>query len=65
MWSKNQRQTMASQKQKWTILHLKQRGDGTWVATQDGVDMRGTGESAPRAARAYCDRLVEGEDGAG
>jgi predicted chitinase len=42
-----------------TLLELTQRDDGTWIATQQGVDLEGTGETGALAAMAYCRKVAE------
>jgi hypothetical protein len=44
-----------------TLLELRQRPDGTWVATQFDVDVTGTGETGALAAMDYCRRIAAGE----
>lgn len=43
-----------------TTIVLEGRADGTWHATQRGVDVHGYGDTAAAAAAAYC-RRVEGD----
>jgi len=42
----------------WTTIVLTECDDGTWIATQSGVSIEGTGETAASAATNYC-RQVE------
>lgn len=44
----------------WTTIVLQERGDGTWLATQSGVPVEGTGETAAAAATEYCRRVEAG-----
>jgi len=46
----------------WTTIVLKERDDGTWLATQGGVSVEGTGETAAAAATDYCRQVEEGVD---
>jgi hypothetical protein len=46
----------------YTTLYIEQCGDW-WLATQDGVDTVGTGESATRAVVDYCYSIEEANDG--
>lgn len=48
-----------------TLLELRQRDDGSWVATQMDVDVEGTGETGTLAAMDYCRKLAEGEHQSG
>jgi len=43
-----------------TLIELRQRDDGSWVATQQDVDVEGTGETGTLAAMDYCRQLAEG-----
>ncbi|MFB6164150.1 MAG: hypothetical protein ABEJ31_03230 [Haloarculaceae archaeon] len=47
----------------WTTIRLTRAGD-TWTATQRGVDVTGTGETAQRAAADYCERLARRHESA-
>jgi hypothetical protein len=42
-----------------TIIQLAQRGDGTWEATQQGLDTVGTGESAARATEDLAGQIAD------
>lgn len=42
-----------------TLIELTRTDDGTWVATQSDVDVRGTGETGALAAMDYCRRIAE------
>lgn len=45
------------------MLELREQDDGRWTATQTGIDIVGTGETAALAAMAYCRHIAEGTDG--
>lgn len=45
-----------------TTIVFAERDDGTWRATQRGVDVVGYGATAADAAAAYCRRMRSGED---
>jgi hypothetical protein len=42
-----------------TLVELTKRPDGTWEATQTGLDVGGTGESAPRATEDMARTIAE------
>lgn len=42
-----------------TIVELAQRRDGTWEATQSGLDIVGTGNSAARATEDMAGQIAE------
>ena len=42
-----------------TLLEFTRRDDGTWVATQQDVDLEGTGETGALAAMEYCRKVAE------
>jgi hypothetical protein len=42
-----------------TVVELSKRADGTWEATQTGLDVVGTGESAPRATEDLARTIAE------
>ena len=42
-----------------TMVELSKRPDGTWEATQTGLDIVGTGESAPRATEDMARTIAE------
>lgn len=42
-----------------TVVELAKRPDGTWEATQTGLDVVGTGESAPRATEDMARTIAE------
>lgn len=42
-----------------TRVELAKRPDGTWEATQTGLDIVGTGESAPRATEDMARTIAE------
>ena len=42
-----------------TVVELAQRPDGTWQATQPGLDIVGTGESAVRATEKMAGRIAD------
>lgn len=42
-----------------TVVELAKRPDGTWEATQDGLDVVGTGDSAARATEDMAGRIAE------
>jgi hypothetical protein len=44
-----------------TLIQLRQRDDGSWVATQRGVAVEGTGDTGARAAMEYCQKIAEGD----
>ncbi|SDJ52802.1 hypothetical protein SAMN05216226_104245 [Halovenus aranensis] len=44
-----------------TLIELRQRDDGTWVASQMDVDVEGTGETGALAAMDYCRWMAAGE----
>jgi hypothetical protein len=46
----------------YTTLYVEECGEW-WMATQDGVDIIGTGESATQAVMDYCVGIEEGRDG--
>ncbi|MFQ3293226.1 MAG: hypothetical protein ACI9PP_000109 [Halobacteriales archaeon] len=59
-------ESYAETAQRWmnprtTTVVLDEREDGTWFATQRGVDVVGQGETAAKAAAEYC-RLVDGQN---
>jgi hypothetical protein len=41
----------------WTTIVLEERDDGTWLATQGGVSIEGTGDTAAAAATDYCRKV--------
>lgn len=45
------------QRERTTTIVLEENTDGTWHATQRGVDVHGYGETAAAAAAAYCRRI--------
>lgn len=42
-----------------TLVNLAKKPDGTWEATQTGLDVVGTGESAPRATEDMARTIAE------
>jgi hypothetical protein len=42
-----------------TVVELARRPDGTWEATQQGLDIVGTGDSAARATEDMARRVAE------
>jgi hypothetical protein len=42
-----------------TVVELSKRPDGAWEATQTGLDVVGTGESAPRATADVARTIAE------
>jgi hypothetical protein len=44
-----------------TVIELERRDDGVWTTTQVDVDTVGTGETAARAAMAYCRKIADGQ----
>lgn len=45
-----------------TIVSLSKRSDGTWEATQTGLDVVGTGDSAARATEDMARTIAERQD---
>ena len=45
---------------RWTVLELRRLRSGEWLATQEGAESEGRGETAAAAAAAYCRRVHEG-----
>lgn len=45
-----------------TLIELAKRPDGTWEATQPGLDIVGTGDSAARATEDMAGRIAELEE---
>lgn len=45
-----------------TVLELTELSDGSWVATQRGMDVEGTGETGAFAAMEFCRKVAEGDD---
>lgn len=41
-----------------TVVDLTKRPDGSWEATQDGLDVVGTGDSAARATEDMAGRIA-------
>jgi hypothetical protein len=46
----------------WTTIVLKERDDDTWLATQQGVDIEGTGDTAAAAATDYCRKVDDASE---
>lgn len=44
-----------------TLIELRECDDGSWVATQRGVAVEGTGDTGARAAMEYCRKIAEEE----
>jgi len=42
-----------------TLVEISKRRNGTWEATQPGLDVVGTGESAPRATEDMARTIAE------
>lgn len=42
-----------------TLIELRQRDDGTWLATQPDVGIDGTGETGALAVMDYCRQIVQ------
>lgn len=55
------RQVATWKHERTTTIVLEQCEDGTWHATQRGVDVHGRGDTAAAAAAAYCMR-IDGEE---
>ena len=45
-----------------TIVQLAKRRDGTWEATQQGLDIVGTGDSAARATEDMAREIADQQD---
>lgn len=44
---------------RYSEFELVELDDGTWKATQQRVDVVGSGDSMPGAVRDYCEALIE------
>jgi hypothetical protein len=49
-------------REQWTTIVLRERDDGTWLATQSGVGVEGTGDTAAAAATDYCRKVEDGDE---
>ena len=45
-----------------TVVEVMKRSDGTWEATQHGLEVVGTGDSAARATEDMAGRIAELEE---
>jgi len=61
MGERYRREKLHTHRKHWTTIVLEEQDDGTWLATQGGVGVEGTGETAAAAATEYCRKVENAE----